>query len=109
MLQTTFLSSGLNALAQLICTKDAEVIVYDPKRLLIHDESSSFSLEETRSGLVRRMEATNPANTCLFNLSEDELAIPTPGWLVEFDGGYTYPGMQSLVLSVVTNKDGSPR
>jgi hypothetical protein len=109
MLQTTFRSSSLNVLAQLICAKGAEVIVYDPNRLLIHDESSSFSLEDTCSGLLGRIEATDPANTCLFNLSEDELAIPAPGWLVEFDGGYTYPGMQSLALSIVNNKDGSPR
>jgi hypothetical protein len=109
MLQTTFRSSSLNVLAQLICAKGAEVIVYDPRRLLIHDESSSFSLEETCSGLLRRMGATDPANTGLFNLSEDELVIPTPGWLIEFDGGYTYPGMESLALSFVNNKDGSPR
>ena len=109
MLQTTFRSSSLNVLAQLICPKGTEVIVYDPKRLLIHDESSSFSLEETRTDLLRRMVGTDPANICLFNLSEDELMILTPGWLVEFDGGYTYPGMESLTLSFVNNKDGSPR
>jgi len=109
MLQTTFRSSSLNILAQLICAKGAGVIVYDPKRLLIHDESSSFNLEETSYGLLRRIEATDPANTCLFNLSEDELTIPAPGWLVEFDGGYAYPGMKSVELSFVSNKDGSPR
>ena len=108
MLKTTFRSSSLNVLAELICAKGASVIVYDPKRLLVRDESFSFSLEESCTGLLRRMEATDPANTCLFNLSEDELAVPAPGWLVEFDGGYTYPGMESMTLSFINNKDGSP-
>jgi hypothetical protein len=109
MLTTTFRSSSLNVLAQLICAKGTAVIVYDPKRLLVRDESFSFSLEDSCTGLLRRIEATDPANTCLFNLSEDELTIPTPGWLVEFDGGYTYPGMDSVTLSFINNPDGSPR
>lgn len=109
MQKTTFRSSSLNVLARLICAKGTEVIVYDPKRLLVHDGSFSFSLEETCAGLLRRMDTMDLANTCLFNLSEDELAIPAPGWLVEFDGGYMYPGMESVTLSCINNRDGSPR
>lgn len=108
MLKTTFRTSSLNVLARLICAKRTAVIIYDPRRLLVQDESFSFSLEETFAGLSRRLEATDPANTCLFNLSEEELAIPAPAWLVEFDGGYTYPGMESVTLSFINDKDGSP-
>jgi hypothetical protein len=109
MLQTTFRSSSLNVLARLICAKGTEVLVYDPMRLLVHDGALSFSLEETCASLLRRMDKMDLSNTCLFNLSEDELVIPTPGWLVEFDGGYMYPGMESVTLSCINNRDGSPR
>jgi hypothetical protein len=104
-----FHSSSLNILCRLICPEGTTIIVFDPDRVLVRDESFCFSPEGSFMGLLRRMAETDPANTCLFNLSDMELAVSPPRWLIEFNGGYDYPGMEILDWSVVNNHDGSPR
>jgi hypothetical protein len=104
-----FHSSSLNVLCRLICPEGTTIIVFDPDRHLAADESFCFSLETSFIGLLRRLAETAPANTCLFNLSDMELAVSPPRWLIEFDGSYDYPGMEILDWSVVNNPDGSTR
>jgi thymidylate kinase len=109
MSNPVFHSSSLNVLSRLICPEGTVIIVFDPDRLLVRDESFCFSPEGSFMGLLRRMAETDPANTCLFNLSDMELAVSPPRWLIEFNGSYDYSGMESLDWSVVNNPDGSPR
>jgi thymidylate kinase len=109
MSKPTILSSSLNILSQLICPEGTAVIIYDPGKLLVHDEFTDFTLEFSHSDLAHRLEPAARATTCVFNLSEDELTVPVPGWLIEFNGGYSYPGMDNQTWNIINNPDGSPR
>jgi thymidylate kinase len=109
MSKPIFSSSSLSVLWRCICPQGTPVIVYDPEKLLVRDEKPDFTLACSPADLVHRLSSTSQAGSCVLNLSNDELAIPLPGWLVEFNGGYSYPGMESQTWSVINNPDGSPR
>ena len=109
MSNPVFHSSSLNVLCRLICPEGTTIVVFDPNRLLVRDESFCFSLEGSFMSLLRRMAETDHANICLFNLSDMELGVSPPRWLIEFNGCYDYPGMEILDWSMVNNPDGSPR
>lgn len=108
---------GLQVLSRLICPQGTPVIVYDPQRLLAPDgckvpaecQSPAFAFEYSYADLSRRLELPASGNTCVFNLSEEELTGMAPGWLIEFNGGYTYPGTDSLSWNIINNPDGSMR
>jgi thymidylate kinase len=110
MRQKKIQSSTVNLLARLICPRDSRVVVYDPQSRLTPDEPHCFFLETSATDLSRRLGGAGAASTtCVFNLSEGQMNIPTPGWLVEFDAFDYYPGMDSRTWSYINNADGSPR
>jgi thymidylate kinase len=100
--------STVNLLARLVCPRGSRVVVYDPEDRLTDNASNLLFPETSAADLSRRL-AEGAAATCVFNLSNEQLDIPTPGWLIEFDAFDTYPGMQSRTWSYIDNPDGSPR
>src|ERR1700744_2421077 len=124
MPQKNIQTSTLNLLARLICPKGSRVFVSDPENRLNANEAHYFFLEGSAADLSGRLEAAatsatdtlgtgtpwaRSAATCVFNLSNEQLNITTPGWLVEFDAFDTYPGMDSRTWSYINSPDGSPR
>jgi thymidylate kinase len=108
MPQKKIQSSTVHLLARLVCPRGSRVVVYDPEGRLTADESHYFLIETSAADLSRRL-ADGAAATCVFNLSDEQVNIPTPGWLIEFDAFDTYPGMDSRTWSYIDNPDGSPR
>jgi thymidylate kinase len=100
--------STVNLLARLICPRGSRIIVYDPANQLTGNESGLFYLETAAADLTRRL-ADGADASCVFNLSNEQLNIPTPGWLIEFDAFDSYPGMDSRTWSYIDNPDGTPR
>jgi thymidylate kinase len=109
MPQKKIQTSTLNLLARLICPKGSRVVVYDPESQLTVNESHYFFVENSAADLSRRLDGADTPRTCVFNLSNEQVNIPTPGWLVEFDAFDTYTGMDSRTWSYINNPDGSPR
>jgi thymidylate kinase len=102
-------TSSLNLLARLICPGASRVIAYDPKGRLIEDEAGVFRPEPSMPALLRDLAGSDSSEACVFNLSDEPLAEPMPGWLIEFDDCRVYPDMDSTTWHYINNPDGSPR
>jgi thymidylate kinase len=102
-------TSSLNLLVRLICPGAARVIVYDPEGRLVKNEACVFSVEPGMPDLLHVLARFDSMEICLFNLSQEPLAAPVTGWLIEFDDCRTYPGMDRTTWNYINNPDGTPR
>jgi len=102
-------TSSLNLLVSLICPRASRIIVYDPEGRLVEDEAGVFRPEPSMPALLRDLAGSDPSEACVFNLSDEPLAEPMPGWLIEFDDCRAYADMDSTTWHYINNPDGSLR
>jgi len=79
------------------------VVVFDPEGGSPPTKSHYFFVETSAAELSLRLGDAETARTCLFNLSDEQLEIPEPVWLIEFDAAHVYPGMDRVDWSCIDN------